>query len=505
MLRHDAFNNCFMKRLLFVVSVLVFGSLNSVSQESFFTQSGYTSLTIKFSGDYPNDIDISIPHLWNPLSPETPTQFHKIDNSTYVMSSFTFGPSPIYFIVNGQYLSSVLLPNQQDALHIHYDDSTNFGASYDGCFSEIFDNSHLLPELIKSSFDFGTDSSLLTKVDNANQYRDIRLKHIDRMTTELSKDIESALFKQFYKVGIADNFKFFFLVANYEKAVENYNRNAGLDSLSARRSIPQRDMSYYNHIIDKTYTDTTSLLSSSYYKLLAGIIKDPLLGLPDIDSTTPEALKSALQQHFDHLFSDGGDLFYDMVIAIAYIEQISGGRKLSEKEKYIVRNYFKNSHISNYILYKNDMLNEATKNATLDNYYFPFDKSDDSVLEDILKKYDDRVIVMDFWATWCGPCIDAHNRLKNLKTKYASREDIVFVYVTNETSNYNIWTDYTKALGGEQYYLYDSQFFQIQSKYNFYQIPTYLIFSKEGDLLEMCVGIDGIRETIEAVLNSAIF
>src|SRR5690606_10822731 len=104
-------------------------------------QSGYTSLVIKFSGDYPKDKTITTPMLSNLLLTDKPTEFEVINDSTLLLSYYTFGPSPCYFFYNKDYCTTLLLPNQSDVLNIHYVDTAQYSMNYKGSFKELFDHS----------------------------------------------------------------------------------------------------------------------------------------------------------------------------------------------------------------------------------------------------------------------------------------------------------------------------------------------------------------------------
>src|SRR5690606_29564832 len=49
-----------------------------------------------------------------------------------------------------------------------------------------------------------------------------------------------------------------------------------------------------------------------------------------------------------------------------------------------------------------------------------------------LKDFKNKIIILDFWATWCGPCVQGLPRLDTLQRKY--QNDIVVLPITNESA-----------------------------------------------------------------------
>jgi len=48
------------------------------------------------------------------------------------------------------------------------------------------------------------------------------------------------------------------------------------------------------------------------------------------------------------------------------------------------------------------------------------------------KSFENKFIVIEFWATWCGPCLDAVPHLNELQEKFKLNNDLVFISMTDE-------------------------------------------------------------------------
>lgn len=96
-----------------------------------------------------------------------------------------------------------------------------------------------------------------------------------------------------------------------------------------------------------------------------------------------------------------------------------------------------------------------------------------------LKELKGKVVFVNLWATWCGPCIEEMPTINNLKNKFSGNDNIVFVLLDVEGN----MSKSKKFMKGKNYdlpvYIAGEK---IPAEYFQGAIPTTLIFNKNGDL-----------------------
>lgn len=107
----------------------------------------------------------------------------------------------------------------------------------------------------------------------------------------------------------------------------------------------------------------------------------------------------------------------------------------------------------------------------------------DSVLQNILKKYPNKAVFIDFWATWCSPCRQAITEMAPIKEALKGK-DIVFVYITNHTSPENAYKTLAATIPGEHYQLDADTYEQLAARFNIRGIPHYVMVDRKGVVVE---------------------
>lgn len=97
-----------------------------------------------------------------------------------------------------------------------------------------------------------------------------------------------------------------------------------------------------------------------------------------------------------------------------------------------------------------------------------------------------KVVLIDVWATWCGPCKAQIPHLKKIEEFYKGNNNIVFVGISTDTEkNKQKWLDMVKEKDLEGVQLLDDGFKNFASKYKIMAIPRFLLIDKKGNWSEV--------------------
>lgn len=116
-------------------------------------------------------------------------------------------------------------------------------------------------------------------------------------------------------------------------------------------------------------------------------------------------------------------------------------------------------------------------------------------LEDLKGK----VVVLDFWGTWCPPCVESVPELRNLHKRYSKEPSFVLIGISSDGDE-QAWREFTEKnrMVWPQYRDKDRK---ILSAFNIRAFPTYIIIDHEGIVRFQSVGFSWLRS---ANLDDAI-
>lgn len=136
-----------------------------------------------------------------------------------------------------------------------------------------------------------------------------------------------------------------------------------------------------------------------------------------------------------------------------------------------------------------------------------FKKFDDvkpeNILQTILDRYKGKAVLIDMWATWCGPCRAGHKAMAPMKEQMKG-QNVQFVYITSPSSPMSTWQEMIKEIDGDHYYLTPEQYSYILAKYESGGIPTYAVYNTQGEQTYKVIGFPGneeIRKRLEEAMK----
>lgn len=344
---------------------------------------------------------------------------------------------------------------------------------------------------------------------NLEEFIHYELGNLEHKLTIATND---STLSKFAKNYISNEYKLIFL----NEGLFNYKENMLRDYRNNRRLKPndgpdnftpqEPNKSYYSFLKYFNLNNPQYLYNGSLMEVLQTILSNETLNIPPINDTPVQDWLKGVKTTMAELIGSDSGLFYDLLAANAYSRQFNTKLKpLSDKQKENIKSYFKNDEITKILLEKNEEVIKLEKGKN----YFPTNTNPtpkvpkEALMNTIISKYKGKVVVVDFWATWCAPCLDAMKEYRKVKNELKDK-DIIFVYITNVSSPKKLWEEKIKIIGGEHYYLNKEEWEYVLNSLEFSAIPTYLFYDKNGILKNKVIaypGSDRMLKMIEELLK----
>lgn len=123
-------------------------------------------------------------------------------------------------------------------------------------------------------------------------------------------------------------------------------------------------------------------------------------------------------------------------------------------------------------------------------------------LQQIVARHPGRVVLVDCWATWCGPCQKGIAEMEKVKADYEKR-GVSFVYITDDSSDINGFQNMKKEHSGEHFLFTKKEIKAMNVPGHKGSIPHYVIYGRDGRLFKTQTGWGGL-ESMTKILDEAL-
>lgn len=121
-------------------------------------------------------------------------------------------------------------------------------------------------------------------------------------------------------------------------------------------------------------------------------------------------------------------------------------------------------------------------------YLKDFVLESDSGKKDSVFKFHNKYTLIDFWASWCGPCREQNDDLKMLAGKHSDKLSVVSISLDDDRKS---WIDAVKkdAMSWKQYIAVEGFDAEISAYYGITSLPFNILADREGKIIATNIDI----------------
>lgn len=259
---------------------------------------------------------------------------------------------------------------------------------------------------------------------------------------------------------------------------------------------PEMPADYYSFLDDIDVDNEDALSIQAYTDFLIQYLNRKFKASVDEQTFHPDSYHVKRYECAEEIIQ-GKTLYY--VLAKTIMDGCNNGKVEYMSGKYV--EFLKNCPYEEYKKVIEDFFAVAGKLGA-GNEAPPFTLSDPSGRKVSLSDYKGKVVYLDFWATWCGPCVAEFPHAHSLRQEFVGK-DVAFVYVSVD-DDYSRWSTYVMMQGGQGIHLNTPGLkTPMTEAYNLKAVPRYMLIDRKGFIADSNAkkpSEKGIKEDIEMLL-----
>ncbi|MDD3039406.1 TlpA disulfide reductase family protein [Bacteroides sp.] len=325
---------------------------------------------------------------------------------------------------------------------------------------------------------------------SAEEYKNYILKSIPTIRKKIAQSKYSEACKELLNIQL-DIIATFCIATTIRDLEYAYIKINKLDREKAAEYFKNNPINtpeeYYNVLKEFSSINTTKALYNDRYASMVNILDI----IPDKENVLKEALGTDKGSLFDYIevkkiysaLKDLTPLTAEQKVQLEKLSSPAYTELLTQTNKKLLETIELNKKKSGFTI------NEAGE--VINEELFP----------SIISKYRGYVLMVDFWTTWCGPCLRAHKALMPMK-KELKDKDIIYLYITGETSPKEIWDKMIPDIHGEHFRVKDNQWDYLIENLNIRGVPTYLIIDRKGNISYRETGLSKVEVIKDQLMNA---
>ncbi len=469
-----------MNRLLIIALVLMF-SCAQPEDKTFISGTIENPLTDNFEIIYSKDF----------ISGKHETHNIELDeNDSFSLELNITKPTPAYLIIENEDLIMIFLEPGSDLRIFAYGHDVKGTISFSG---KNADNNTFMAEYYQNLEDKYKQQQVFEKIRrlNAEDFNEFAGNMLNTKRKMFDKHSDgknlSDKFRHYFKTDIKFDY--------YNKLINYPSYHKMLNQLEEEPQLTDDYYAFIENALDLLSDD--NLTSANYRMFLNSYIEHYNKQNPDI-FPEEKSLREKIHYLAEELF-EGKTLEY---VRAYYIFQEFNFGEFDRAERL-------------YGLYLEEQPHEEFINILASAYelaksLLPGNAAPGFELTDIngnkvsLEDFRGKIVYLDFWATWCGPCMREVPYAKELKKRFKDEKDLVFLYISVDDDQ-EAWRKGVEKNEIEGIHLnVEGRNHEVVRKYNVRSIPSYFIIDRNGLIFDNNAkrpSHEGIDDDLKAALE----